>query len=1137
MHDNHDMDYAVDVPVHPFTSGPSLNSYSSRPQSSAPHHSSLPSIGNSWPQQPQQLVKSKSLDRYPPTSSPPQQMNAPDIVMTYENVKAAPIDSDQSTQSSSIAHAENMEDEQTSQSSPYQGRAHLAVDTSPGSIGQSSRTSNPVTPSPMTASTPTSAPLTSNSGVTAPSSRRSSLRTMTATLPRSALQEETIALFKQYRNLIPCAKCFSRNTIQRDGMSDGNLRFKCRPPVSMSLICNKSYSESKIRNMIASVVYGHTLPDSTTPTSAKPANGSSENILALPPPHATKTSRRPSHKNEDGVTTGRPQQLGECQAREGSMELENQQSYEEMNINGGHPHPVDDRRSPQEASNRRPFAQLQYHRPSAAGKESPMTDNEESTMPPPSNHLQVPGTPPLESDDTRLYRAHSTFSHGALTPTGHSSSSLNAATRQGQKLHHSHSHPNFGQQRHQKYLEQQEHYNASHGYSSRSPQYQAQQQLQQRLPQRQVMRRESAQYYGSVHPRPETMERRFSYPAALQPSSSSKLAPLGHSGDARSPAMSSTSSSPPGHEPLHHALGQPDTPQMGLLPGSGNRYEEASSPASYYQRRMSQPHPSSQRSFGQLPPPIPGTFAHQFDRRASQIDEFSYQHCEKYERLNASTMRHSSNKMFTSPYSSTLTHNQDSMEMPQSAAVQGARTSQTDPARFSRSMMSLGSDSGNRHAYSRHHDSQLSAYYQQPQRAEADAVDPYAPDDLSAEESDARPYARVHQGYKKPNTGQSLTRLSSHPTLYSTSVSASRNPASVPLSRNMIKLTCFPNAMSPTDQTETVPSITKLDTSDAMAMCLGKSSKVVIEITQPRHQLAFEPSRVAMFLGLEGVPGQLQRSLRHTASQPNLLTRSTTSILGRRRSVSPDEVAFGSSKKRRADSVSGMADEDEGSVDSASASATAAEVAATVVVAAATNAVRQQHSGSVRGLQVVGLDSESSKKIGLGVQVPMEGPTAASPTIEALSVAKASSYVELEDQKEQGIDYSLFTRVETAGWRILIPPNVMASFVSDDFGLTLKPKCGGPLSPTVAESTEGRVDFGKDSIPAVKDTEGDLEARKEEDENASRKGDEEMAEDGAMAVATTDEGHEQAGPYRGDEVASQGEAMENEEELDELEEE
>ncbi|KAF8933480.1 hypothetical protein BGZ47_010849 [Haplosporangium gracile] len=79
--------------------------------------------------------------------------------------------------------------------------------------------------------------------------------TMTATLPRSALQEETIALFKQCCNLIPCAKFFCRNANQHNGMSDGNLRSKCLPPVSMSLICNKSYSESKIRNMIVGVVY------------------------------------------------------------------------------------------------------------------------------------------------------------------------------------------------------------------------------------------------------------------------------------------------------------------------------------------------------------------------------------------------------------------------------------------------------------------------------------------------------------------------------------------------------------------------------------------------------------------------------------------------------------------------------------------------------------------------------------------------------------------------------------------------------------------------------------------------------------------------------------------------------------------
>ena len=105
-----------------------------------------------------------------------------------------------------------------------ESKTHLVVDTSVVTI-------HPSTPdrstSSMTATTPTTTPFTPDTGstpstatgTTAPSSRRSSLRTATATLPRSALQEETINLFKQFRNLIPCAKCFCRNTIQRDGMS------------------------------------------------------------------------------------------------------------------------------------------------------------------------------------------------------------------------------------------------------------------------------------------------------------------------------------------------------------------------------------------------------------------------------------------------------------------------------------------------------------------------------------------------------------------------------------------------------------------------------------------------------------------------------------------------------------------------------------------------------------------------------------------------------------------------------------------------------------------------------------------------------------------------------------------------------
>jgi hypothetical protein len=115
----------------------------------------------------------------------------------------------------------------------HDNKAHLVVDTSVVTI-------HPSTPdlsaSSMTATTPIATPFTPDSGstpntamgTTAPSSRRSSIRTATATLPRSALQEETIALFKQFRNLIPCAKCFCRNTIQRDGMSGTFPRLQMR---------------------------------------------------------------------------------------------------------------------------------------------------------------------------------------------------------------------------------------------------------------------------------------------------------------------------------------------------------------------------------------------------------------------------------------------------------------------------------------------------------------------------------------------------------------------------------------------------------------------------------------------------------------------------------------------------------------------------------------------------------------------------------------------------------------------------------------------------------------------------------------------------------------------------------------------
>ncbi|KAF8940215.1 hypothetical protein BGZ58_007341 [Dissophora ornata] len=1046
-------------------------------------------------------------------------MGAPNVVMTGENAELGPMESEHPTISPRISNNEIMEDGPRHRPShpSYHEKAHLAVDTS-SSARTPPRLSQLAMPSPMTASTPTTASLTPDSG--ASSSRRPSLRSITAMLPRSALQEETIALFKQYRNLIPCAKCFSRNTIQRDGMSDGNLRFKCRPPVSMSLICNKSYSESKIRNMIEGVVCGHSLPDSGTPTSAKTTNGLSENVLAMAPPPSMKSSRRPSQKHEGSSETERLQQLRERKEPalqcENSMGSEHQQSYEEMNINGGHPHPVDDRCSSHGGTNRRPSAQPQYRRPSIVGEDSPMMDYEDSVMLSSSGHLQVPGTSPLEGGDPRVYRAHSAYGNRTATPTGPPSSSLNAATRQSQKLQHSHSHPNIGQQRHQQYLEQQEQQSGGQSYSSHSQQYQAQQQQQQRHLQRQILRRESTQYHGAVHPKPEIVERRFSHPATLQPSLSSKFLPIGSSGDSHSPALLSSSRSSPGHESLQEALGQSRTLQIGSLPSPGDRYEEANSPTSYYQRRMSQPHPSGQRSYSQLSLHPSATFMHPYDRRISEAEDFSYQHREKYAKLNANTMRRSTNKMLPTPNSPLISHaGGPSPTQQQTSGPQNLRTSISGPMGFSHSLPVANNGGNNsRHAYLRHQDSPGLAYYQRPSREDLDTANSYAPDILSSEGADSRAYARMRQSSKKPNTGLSLARMGSHSSLYSSSnmSSSSARDLNVALPRNTIKLTCFPNGASPVNQTDRFPSTLSLDTAEAMSLKLGGSSKVVIEITQPRHLQAFGSPRPATFSAFENVLGPLQqqqKTLRHAASQPNMLSRSSNSVLRRRRSASPDEVAFGSSKKRRADSVSGSRDGDDDCNVTPNASAAVAEAAAAAVVAAVANAARQQQSNvsltSPSGLHLVGLDYTAERKLdvsketglGLGVRVP---PAAGGepPTVAALKVAKASSYVPLEDQNELGIDYSLFTRVETAGWRILIPPNVVASFRSEDFGLILKPKLSdtAPAAVPVVEDREDK-EFKSEAITQIEHSEVAIEENGE-----NEKEDENMAEDITTADKT-----------------------------------
>ncbi|KAF9104085.1 hypothetical protein BGX29_002462 [Mortierella sp. GBA35] len=1114
----------MSAPVHPLatsSSSSSSPSLSSRPlpQQLRPQ---TPTNGSTPTFQHQQLVKIKSehglITPHPQhQQQQQQQLCAPDIVMTDEDgdedEDEAGQDSEQPTPSPLLPNAEAMdEDEEGDARGAYspggQEKTPLMVDTSSGALHPHSGSSRGGTQmsmaSPNMIATPSTATLTPDSGATSSSSRRPSLRTMTATLPRSALQEETIALFKQYRNLIPCAKCFSRNTIQRDGMSDGNLRFKCRPPVSMSLICNKSYSESKIRNMIAGVVYGHSLPESNTPTSAT----SSENVLALAlPPSLTKSGsgRRPSHKYADASLTPDMQQPHSFQ--DGHHNHNQDRKAEERGEQHQDRQEMDDDRGGRPGSRRPSSAVLHPHprRPSMIGQESPMIDYEESTMMgPPSGHLQVPNTPPLDGEDPRTYRPHSAYGQRPLTPVGvppppsASSNSSNPASRQGSgapKLHHSHSHPNIGQQRHQQYLDQQRH---------------GQQQQQQQQPSRQVIRIEPAQPHhgGSEFSRPELAERRFSHPAALQRSPSNKYLPVAPSNTALSSALSSSSQSSPRYESVQ---------QPASSAGPGGRYEEIHAQGSYYQRRMSQPHPSSQqqRSYGQLPPPPPPAGSnHRYDRRASEVDEYNYQHLRQYERLNASTMRGGqlkakiAPKQYSPPRSSSLQHTDSSSMLAQQRDGTGAypgktsyppsssplmnsnvRPSLPETMRLSHSMSSTdapgstaapsATSNGGRHAYQTSHQQAQSSsiYYHQPSsRDDLELRESYAHDgthgDMSPEDADGRLYARMRQGFRKSAPGQAIRRLGSSPNLYTTSMSSSlssqssaKDLNSAP-SRNSIKLTCFPSAVTTTTTASAKDSNSATaDASDeALDVKMSQSSKVVIEITQPRGLHPFEPSRTSSLSGFDDVPRPLlasghpsHRTLRHTVSQPNLLVRNTSSVLERRRrSISPsqgglDDDRFGSSKKRRADSLS--RDEDASSSLSsgamASASVAAAEAAAAAVVAAAANAARQNSSAK-------------KEVVGLGVVMDNSEDAVGSPTIDALDVAKTSSYVSLEDQKELGIDYSLFTRVETAAWRILIPPNVTASFRSEDFGLTLKPKAltAAPLASALSATSPTNVVAG-----------------------------------------------------------------------------
>lgn len=235
-------------------------------------------------------------------------------------------------------------------------------------------------------------------------------------------------------------------------------------------------------------------------------------------------------------------------------------------------------------------------------------------------------------------------------------------------------------------------------------------------------------------------------------------------------------------------------------------------------------------------------------------------------------------------------------------------------------------------------------------------------------------------------------------------------------------------------------------------MQLNESSRIIIEIRQPRSSQSYDSSTNVQVkgssnkdvVGWSTASGQDRDSSRsmtmhRSISHPNLqLSRSSSSVLRYRASPSPegrseDRDDFGgpTAKKRKADT------------DSVPTSGNHVEEVSF------NPSLADEPSGSVApspAIQVIGVDylaksDEASKDgVGLGLSNQSVKTLVYSPSADALRVAKGSSYTQLEDQKEAGIDYSLFTRVETAGWRILIPPNVVASFRSDDFGLMLKPK-------------------------------------------------------------------------------------------------
>ncbi|KAF9409748.1 hypothetical protein BGZ94_001870 [Podila epigama] len=1152
--------------------------------------SSPPSISPSaFPQQPQQhqqLLKLKNEHGCSPSSSPSLPNYLADANSTFkDDIDTTPMDTSSPDPSSHnepiMASEETPRHTSRFSSSPAPPeKSQLMVDTSSDAIQHGSTASahrartpqmqmlsaetmgtTPTTPStatmtPDTASAPLSSTTNSSAAASTPtSSRRGSLRAPTATLPRTALQEETVALFKKYKSLIPCAKCFNRDTIQRDGMSDGNLRFKCRPPVSMSLICNKSYSESKIRNMIAGVVYGYTLPDSGTPTSA---SAEKSNVLAFPPPPTTtstttRTYRRGSQKPAadlplQGHLNGNTDEDSHTADKERHRQRNQRKQNDDMNGNGG---------------SRRGSVQHPYQRPLAAappsgGDDSPMMDYEDATMMPPANRPNrphTPGTPPLDNsnngDDHGLQRSHSSYSLNGLSPATASTRNGGcpppppSGARQPQKLHHSRSHPNIGQQRQQQqYAEQQQHdpqsqaeHHRSYKGSTFAPHHQPYPQHPMHQQRPQVGRRESAPY--SIGGGSSNSDRRFSHPATGSTLKMSSGHGHGHGSrnhmdEAHSPALSSSSRSSAGREPVlapmgDHPQAAPGTPTLGALPHDYYA-EKAASP---YQRRMSQPLTSMQQQprSGSVYSQLPGVFSSKqssplgggqggYDRRGSEVDEYHHSHREKYERLNANTLRQYKSPFLSShPSPDSQAATRASPLLSSSSPLLSSFSSTAAPSMSRATVGGGGYTPSSAYPMSPlpqsavRQQQQSSSLYGVPssRRDYSDSVsrDSFGPESSLHEsfldDTEPRQFAKMRGSIKQPlgissnNTDRSFA---SGGTLFSSSSSRLSNNKDLDavLPKNTIKLTCFPAAahrdclrakgqekqgtMTPISDSQNVISRTLTSSgAEITAMQLSQSSKLVIEISQPRVLQSFRGSKshgsvLALTAETTTTTGSgasdRGKTLRHAISQPNLLQRSSSSILGYRRSASPDDrMDFGSSKKRRADSVSGGGrDEDHSiavklgsgsistpsvsgsSASAATAAATAAAVAAAASAAAAAaaslgqSATLSPHLGGGRGGNsgAAQLDYMNKEK-GLGLGLTNVADDIGSPTIEALDVACApstspSSFVVLEDQKELGIDYSHFTRVETASWRILIPPNVTASFKSEDFGLLLKPRLG-----------------------------------------------------------------------------------------------